>query len=120
MFPNTGAVNQHIKSGRVRALAVTTAKPSPLAPDLPTIASTVPGYETAATICVFAPAKTPSTTIASLNREMVRTLSRQEVKDRLFNLGSEVVASSPQQLAAYMRADMAKMGKVIKDAGIHE
>ncbi len=120
MFPNAGAVNQHIKSGRVRALAVSTAKPSRLVPDLPTIASTVPGYDTAAVICVFAPAKTPANIVGVLNREMLRTLNRQEIKDRLFNLGSEVVASSPQELAAYMRADMARMGKVIKDAGIHE
>jgi tripartite-type tricarboxylate transporter receptor subunit TctC len=120
MFPNAGAVNQHIKSGRVRALAVSTAKPSPLVPDLPTIASTVPGYDTAAVICVFAPAKTPAAIIDLLNREMVRTLKRQEVRDRLFNLGTEVVASSPAELAAYMRADMARMGKVIKEAGIHE
>jgi tripartite-type tricarboxylate transporter receptor subunit TctC len=120
MFPNAGAVNAHIRSGRVRALAVSTAKPSPLVPDLPTIASTVPGYETAATVCVFAPAKTPVAIIDLLNREMVRTLTRAEVKERLFNLGTEVVASSPAELAAYMRADMARMGKVIKDAGIHE
>ena len=120
MFPNEGAVKAHILSGRVRALAVSTAKRSPLFPDLPTIASTVPGYETAATICVFAPAHTPAAIIDLLNREMARTLTRPEVKERLVSLGAEVVASSPAELAAYMRADMAKMGKVIKDAGIHE
>jgi tripartite-type tricarboxylate transporter receptor subunit TctC len=120
MFPNAGAVIAHIRSGRVRALAVSTAKPSPLLPDLPTIASTVPGYDTAATICVFAPAHTPAAIIDLLSHEMARTLNRPEVKQRLSNLGAEVVASSPAELAAYMRADMAKMGKVIKDAGIHE
>lgn len=120
MFPNAGAVIAHVRSGRVRALAVSTAKRSPLVPDLPTIASTLPGYETAATICVFAPARTPAAIIDLLSREMARTLTRPEVKERLFNLGAEVVASSPAELAAYMRADMARMGKVIKDAGIHE
>jgi tripartite-type tricarboxylate transporter receptor subunit TctC len=120
MFPNVGAVMAHIRSGRVRALAVSTAKPSPLVPGLPTIASTVPGYEHAAAICVFAPARTPPAIIDVLSREMARTLTRAEVKERLFNLGAEVVASSPPELAAYMRADMARMGKVIKDAGIHE
>lgn len=67
-----------------------------------------------------APAHTPVAIIDLLNREMTRTLNRPEVKQRLSNLGAEVVASSPAELAAYMRADMAKMGKVIKDAGIHE
>ncbi|MEY4597874.1 MAG: hypothetical protein RLZZ445_671 [Pseudomonadota bacterium] len=120
MFPNAGAVMPHIRSGRVRGLAVSTAKPSALVPDLPTIASTVPGYETTAVIHMFAPSGTPVAIIDVLNRETTRTLTRPEVKDRLFNLGAEVVASTPAQLGAYMRADMAKMGKVIKDAGIHE
>jgi tripartite-type tricarboxylate transporter receptor subunit TctC len=120
MFPNAGAAIPQIRAGRVRALAVSTAKPSPLVPDLPTIASTVPGYETAANICVFAPARTPPAIVELLSREMARTLNRPEVEKRLHNLGAEVVASSPAELAAYMRADMAKMGKVIKSAGIHE
>jgi tripartite-type tricarboxylate transporter receptor subunit TctC len=120
MFPNAGAVMPHIRSGRVRGLAVSTAKPSALVPDLPTIASTVPGYETTAVIHMFAPSGTPVAIIDVLNRETTRTLTRPEVKDRLFNLGAEVVASTPAQLGAYMRGDMAKMGKVIKDAGIHE
>ena len=120
MFPNAGAAMPHIRSGRVRGLAVSTAKPSALVPDLPTIASTVPGYETTAVIHMFAPAKTPAAIIDVLNRETARTLNKPEVKERLFNIGAEVVASTPAQLDAYMRADMAKMGKVIKDAGIHE
>ncbi len=120
MFPNAGAAMPQIRSGRVRALAVSTAKPSTLVPDLPTIASTVPGYETMATICVFAPARTPAAIINLLSREMGRTLTRPDVKERLFSLGAEVVASSPAELAAYMRTDMARMGKVLKDAGVHE
>ncbi len=80
----------------------------------------MPGYETTAVIHMFAPSGTPVAIIDVLNRETTRTLTRPEVKDRLFNLGAEVVASTPAQLGAYMRADMAKMGKVIKDAGIHE
>ena len=120
MFPNAGAVNPHIRSGRVRALAVSTAKPSPLYPDLPTIAVVVPGYDTAAVICVFAPARTPAPIVNLLNREIARALNRAEVKERLSNLGAEVLASSPAELTAYMRTDMARMGKVIKDAGIHE
>lgn len=120
MFPNAGAVMPHIRSGRVRGLAVSTAKPSALVPELPTIASTVPGYETMAVIHMFAPAKTAVAIIDVLNRETARTLNKPEIKERLFNIGAEVVASTPAQLGAYMRADMEKMGKVIKDAGIHE
>lgn len=120
MFPNAGVVIPHIRSGRVRALAVSTAKPSTLVPDLPTIASTVPGYETTASICVFAPARTPPAIVDLLSREMSRTLRQPEVKDRLFKLGAEVVASTPAELGAYMRADMARMGKILRDAGVHE
>jgi tripartite-type tricarboxylate transporter receptor subunit TctC len=118
MFPNAGSAMPHIRSGRVRALAVSTAQPSALAPGLPTIASTVPGYEFGAVICVFAPGKTPAAMVGRLNREAVRVLNTPEVRDRLFSSGSEVVANTPQQFAAFIKSDMIKMGKVIKDAGI--
>lgn len=118
MFPNAGSAIPHIKSGRLRALAVSTARASPLAPGLPTIAATVPGYEFFAVICVYAPAKTPAQIVERLNRDSVRILNQPDVRAKLFNSGSEVVASTPQEFAAYIRADMARMGKVIKDAGI--
>ncbi len=120
MFPNAGSVMPHIKSGRVRALAVSTAQPSALAPGLPTVAASVPGYETGAVICVFAPARTPAAIVDLLNREIVRVLNGAMVKERLFNSGSEVVANSPREFAAFIKSDMARMGKVIRDAGIHE
>ena len=120
MFPNAGSVMPHIKSGRVRALAVSTAQPSALAPGLPTVAEAVPGYETGAVICVFAPARTPAAIVDLLNREIVRVLNGAVVKERLFNSGSEVVANSPREFAAFIKSDMARMGKVIRDAGIHE
>ena len=107
-----------MKSGRVRALAVSSAQPSALAPGLPTIAATVPGYEFSAVICLYAPAKTPAAIVEQLNREAVRVLKSSEVKERLFNSGAEVVANSAREFAAYMKADMQKMGKVIRDAGI--
>ncbi|NBR29307.1 MAG: hypothetical protein EBT83_12980 [Betaproteobacteria bacterium] len=69
-------------------------------------------------ICLYAPAKTPAAIVEQLNRESVRVLRSPEVKERLFNSGAEVVANSPREFAAYMKADMQKMGKVIKDAGI--
>lgn len=118
MFPNAGSAIPHMKSGRVRALAVSSAQPSALTPGLPTIAASVPGYEFVAVICIYAPAKTPAAIVEQLNRESVRVLNTPEVKERLFNTGNEVVASSRAEFAAYMKADMQKMGKIIKDAGI--
>ncbi len=118
MFPNIGSVMTHMKSGRVRALGVSSAQPSALAPGLPTIASVVPGYEFVAVICLYAPAKTPRTIVEQLNSEAARVLKAPEIKERLFNAGNEVVANSAAEFAAYMKADMQKMGKVIKDAGI--
>jgi tripartite-type tricarboxylate transporter receptor subunit TctC len=118
MFPNAGSAIPHMKSGRVRALAVSSAQPSVLTPGLPTIASTVPGYEFVAVICLYAPAKTPPAIVELLNREAVRVLRQPEVKERLFNAGNEVVANTPREFSAYMKADMQKMGKVIRDAGI--
>ena len=118
MFPNVGSVMTHMKSGHVRALGVSSAQPSALAPGLPTIASVVPGYEFVAVICLYAPAKTPRAIVEQLNREAARVLKAPDVKERLFNAGNEVVANSAAEFAAYMKADMQKMGKVIKDAGI--
>jgi tripartite-type tricarboxylate transporter receptor subunit TctC len=120
MFAGLGSVAPHIKAGRLRALAVTSAQPSALAPDLPTVASFLPGYESASVACVFAPARTPAAIINRLHQEIVRAISKPEVKAMLFNAGVEVVGSSPEELAAMVKADMARMGKVIKDAGIHE
>ena len=119
MFPNSGSAAPHIKAGRLRALAVTTLEPTPIAPGLPTVAASgLPGFESAVTQGVFAPAKTPQTIIRRLNREIVAALSKPEVRERLFALGLEVVANTPEEFAATMKIDMAKWGKVIKDAAI--
>jgi tripartite-type tricarboxylate transporter receptor subunit TctC len=119
MFATASGAGPQVKAGRLRALAVTSAQPSALYPELPTVgASGLPGYDAASIMCVFAPAKTPSALVQHLNREIVRVLSRPEVKERLLRAGSEVVASSPEQLAAAMKSDVAIMSKVIKDAGI--
>jgi tripartite-type tricarboxylate transporter receptor subunit TctC len=109
----------HIKSGRLRALAVTSAEPSPLAPGMPTVAASgLPGYEAIGLTAVFAPAKTPTAIIQRLNQEIVQVLGRADTKEKLFNAGSEVVGSSPEQAAAIVKSDLARWGKVIKDAGI--
>ena len=109
----------HMASGKVRALAVTSAQPSALAPGLPTIAASgVPGYQVEQLLNIFAPAKTPETIVNLLNREIVRVLNRADVKEKLFSSGVETVGSSPQQLASTMKSEIARMGKIIKDAGI--
>ena len=119
MFPNATSVSPHIKSGRLKALAVTSAQPTPLVPGLPTVAATgLPGYESAAMHGIFAPAKTPAAIISRLNREILQALSRADVKEKFFTAGTTIVGSTPPQLAAAVKAEMASLGKVIKDAGI--
>lgn len=118
-FPNAASVTQHIKSGKVKALAVTTLKPSTLALGLPTVeASGLPGYESKAMVGLFAPARTPAPIIEQLNVEIVRVLNDAEVKQRLFDSGAEVVASTPAELSAEMKAEMTTMGKLLKSTGI--
>ena len=114
------AVAPLVKAGKLRALAVTSPKPTALAPGLPTIAETVPGFEIGSATAVLAPARTPAAIINRLNQEIVRLLNQADVKEKFFNVGVEVVASSPQQLAALMKSDIARLGKVIRDAGLQE
>ena len=118
-FPSAGSVMPHLRAGRMRALAVTSAQPSALAPDLPTVAAAgLPGYEATAYNGLLAPAKTPAAIIAKLNHEAVQIVRRADVRERIFNGGGEVVAGTPEEFAATMRVEMAKWGKLIRDAGI--
>jgi tripartite-type tricarboxylate transporter receptor subunit TctC len=119
MFATSSGSGPHVSSGRLRALAVTSAQPSVLFPGLPTVAASgLPGYDAASIMCVFAPARTPTALINRLNQETVRILTRPDLKERFIRSGAEVVASSPEELAGAMKADMARMGKMIKAAGI--
>ena len=121
MFPNAGTVAPHLKSTRVRALAVTTLAPSALAPGLPTLsASGVAGYESSSQFALLAPAGISPNIIERLNREMIAALRRPDVTERLFGSGVEVTTGTPAELAATMKAEMAKWGKVIREAGIRE
>ena len=120
-FPNVGIAAPHVKSGRMRALAVTSAKPSSLFPGLPTIAASgLPGYVSGAPTGVYAPAKTPEAIINRLNQEIVRVINNPKTKERLFKGGTEAIGSSPGEFADFMKSEMARMGKVIRDAGIRE
>ena len=121
MFPTIGSIAPHMKSGKVRALAVTGAERSALVPNLTTIAASgLPGYEAEATHGLFAPAKTPAPIVNRINQAVVQVLGQAEVREKLANAGIEPVGNSPEQFAAAMQADMAKWGKLIKDIGIRE
>ena len=113
------AVAPHVTSRKLRALAVTSGQPSVLAPGLPTVAASgLPGYEAIAPVGLYAPAKTPAAIVNRLNREIVLILNKSDVKEKLFNVGVEVVGSTPEELATRMKSDIAKWGKLIRDAGI--
>ncbi len=121
MFLVPGAVTGHIKSGKLRALAVTGPKPSGLFPGLPTVAAAgVPGYESAANFGLFAPAKTPPAIVTRINQEIARALGGADIKEKLFNSGMEVVANSPDDFAAVLKSEISKWTKVIQKAGIGE
>jgi len=121
MFATPLSAAPHVKTSRLRALAVTSPEPTALAPGLPTVASAgLPGYETRSMQAIWAPAKTPSAISRRLNEEIVRVLNQPEMKRKVFEFGSEVVACSPAEALSIIKADMARMGKVIRDTGAHE
>ena len=120
LFSSLGSAAPHLKSGRMRALAVSSAKPYSLLPDVPPIAATLPGYEATQTSGLFAPAKTPAAIIRRLNEESVRVLNEADVKQKIFSWGAEPVANTPAEFAAVISSDRAKFGKVFREAGIHE
>ena len=116
---DSALIEPHAKSGRLRALAVTSAEPSALTPGLPTVSATgLPGYEMVGLAGVWAPAKTPAAVINRLNQEIVKYLNQPEAKQRFLSVGEEVIAGSAEQTAAFIKSDMAKWAKLIKDADI--
>jgi tripartite-type tricarboxylate transporter receptor subunit TctC len=121
MFSTASTGLAQVRAGRLRMLAITSEQPSPLAPNVPTMAAAgLRGCEIKQFTGVFAPARTPATVINRLHQEIVRALSRPDTKERLFNAGLEVVASTPEQLMAAIRSELASLGKVIRDAGIRD
>lgn len=119
MFATSGAAEPHLRSGRLRGLAVTSAEPSALAPGLPTVAASgLSGYESDTPYGVYAPAKTPDAVIQRLNQEIVKFLARTEVKEKFFGAGFDIVASTSERFATVLKADIVRMAKLVKDAGI--
>ncbi len=116
---NAVGLMPHVKSGRLRALGVSSAEPSALAPGIPPIAKVgVPGYEYVSMLGVFATAGTPELNINRLNQEIVRALGNADIKDKVLGLGADVVGSTPAQFAARVKTELVTMSKVIKEAGI--
>jgi len=118
-FASAGSVAVHIKSGRFKALAITTAEPSALAPGLPTVASSgLPGYEAGSLWGFFAPSQTHPSIIKKLHQHIVYNLNKPELKEKLFNASTEVVASTPIAFAAIIKTDMVRGSEIIKAAGV--
>jgi tripartite-type tricarboxylate transporter receptor subunit TctC len=108
----------HVKEGRLRALGITSAKRSPLLPELPAISETVPGYETVTWFGLYGPKGMPADIVTRLSNGINQALQEADVKDRLARLGIEPVGGTPQQFAAMASADRAKWKKIIDDRRI--
>jgi tripartite-type tricarboxylate transporter receptor subunit TctC len=117
-FFSIPSVSPHIKSGKLRAVAVTSAKPSELVAGLPPVAATLPGYQSGGQIALFAPPKTPAAIVNRLNREVARYINTADIKERFGGLGVDIAGGSPEDLRAFMQSDTARWSKVVKEAGI--
>ena len=119
MFETIPFALSQIRSGKLRALAVTSAKRSPLMPDTPTLAeSGLPGFDTIAWYGLIAPAATPRDIVMKLNAEAIKGAHSKEFRDRMEPLGFEIVTGSPERMAEMLRADAARWAPVIKAAGV--
>ena len=118
MFATMPAAMPHVRSGRLRAIAVTSVKRSQAMPELPTIGETLKGYDASTWYGVLAPARTPRPIITTLHAEIVKILGVVETRDRLLAQGFEPVGGTPAEFGTYIKAEIAKWAKVIKAAGI--
>jgi tripartite-type tricarboxylate transporter receptor subunit TctC len=117
-FDNVASAIPHMKAGKLRALAVTTAKRSAVAPDVPTLAeSGLAGYELSSWQAVFAPAGTPKPIVDRLYAEIAKILQMPDVQKRLTELGLDLSGMPPQELAALVKADVPRLGKIVKESG---
>lgn len=118
MSSTFGLTLPHVRSGRLRALGVSSAARSKLLPEVPTVGETVPGYEDVQWAAFMAPAATPPEIIARLHKEIVAILNTPELRSRLAADGAEVAGTAPSELASFLRAEIAKWMKLAKVAGI--
>jgi tripartite-type tricarboxylate transporter receptor subunit TctC len=115
-FSAAGTVMPHVKTGKLKALGITSAKASPLVPDVPPISSVLPGYDMESVYCLFAPAQTPAAVINFLNKEVRAVLNQPDVKERYLGAGIEPRSSTPAELGALRRDDVARMATLIKNS----
>jgi tripartite-type tricarboxylate transporter receptor subunit TctC len=109
----------HVKSGRLRALAIGDAKRSAFMPDTPTVAEAgVPGYQAVIWTGMLVPAKTPRAIVNKVNAEVVRIVQSPDLKNRLVQLGSDTVGSTPEQFGEFLKAEIAKWSKIAKQVGV--
>lgn len=118
IFDNLPSASGHISSGKLRALGVTTAERAPSFPDVPTIAETLPGYETYTWNALFAPAGTPPEAIEALSAAAQATMADPAVAARMAEFSATIVASGPEELAEHVKAEMAKWEPVVRDANV--
>jgi tripartite-type tricarboxylate transporter receptor subunit TctC len=118
LFATMPTVLPQVQAGRLKALAVTSAQRSPAAPDLPTIAEALPGFEVTNWIGVFAPAGTPREVVTKLNGEVLRVMQASDIQARLTTEGAKSSAKTPEEFGAFVRSEIAKWAKVIQQAGI--
>lgn len=118
IFDNLPSASGHITSGKLRALGVTTAERAPSFPDVPAIAETLPGYETYSWNALFAPAGTPPEAVARLNAAAVAAMADPAVVARMGEFSASIVASSPEELAQHVKAEMTKWEPVVTDANV--
>jgi tripartite-type tricarboxylate transporter receptor subunit TctC len=118
MFAGLGPALPHVKSGRLRALAVAGARRTPALPETPTIAEHLKGFEASSWFAVFVPAGTPKDTVARLHTDIVSVMARQDLQQPLLSQGYEPVTGTPVELAQLVREDTARWARVIREAGI--
>ena len=119
MFDNMPSALPHVKAGKLRALAVSTTKRSPVTPEVPTVAeSGLPGFEVSAWFAVLAPAATPREIVNRAHGILVKALQSSDVRERLSSQGAEPIGNTPEQFTAQMKRDLAKWAKVVRDANI--
>ena len=120
IFDNMPSILQHVRAGSVRALAVTSTAKSPLLPDVPVLADTIPGYEASALFGMGAPKNTPKEIIAKLNKEINEVLAEPTIKARLVDLGGEPLIGTPEAFGAMIVAETDKWKKVIDEAKVEK
>ncbi len=118
MFATVPSVSSHMKAGRLRALAITSARRSPVAPGVPAMSETYPGFVSEAWVGLLAPAKTPPGIVARLNAEVVKLLDLPDVKARFAEQGLETAGGTPAQLDQWIRAELERWGRVIREQKI--